>query len=289
LIPRGNAPVGPAHLGGDYNGSDSEETAMRCQRARGLSLRIVSVAVVAVIGAALAYVTVRIHGLAGPLAGAYISRGLLYNIYQGLWRYDEATGHLPPPTATDPESGNPFSWRIEVYQSLVRLGHINAPATNGNISVEYDRHKAWNDRKNLRLEGIGFWLFAPHTRHQKTSARGIYATYYKAITGKGTAFDAGNPLSLKQLPKDLILILQVERSDTHWMEPGDLNIDQLVPSDETKRLLLSNDGYVVLFADGERWVLSAETPIRDLCTFFTLAGAMRFDREKILGPYRVLP
>jgi hypothetical protein len=73
------------------------------------------------------------------------------------------------------------------------------------------------------------------------------------------------------------------------MEPGDLRIDELAPSEETKRQLLCKDGYVVLFADGERWVLSRETPISDLCKFFTIPGANQFDRERVLGPYRILP
>jgi len=53
--------------------------------------------------------------------------------------------------------------------------------------------------------------------------------------------------------------------------------------------LLGKDGYVVLFANGEGWVLSGETPISDLCKFFTIKGATQSDRDQILGPYRVLP
>jgi hypothetical protein len=119
---------------------------------------------------------------------------------------------------------------------------------------------------------------------------GRYATYYKAITGPGTAFDpAVPPPRLKRLPNDLILIVRVERSDTHWMQPGDLSIEQLVPSDETRRLLLGKDGYVVLFADRERWVLSGKLPIKDLCRFCTIEGAKQADREEILGAFRILP
>jgi hypothetical protein len=213
----------------------------------------------------------------------------LHNVYEGLRDYDQANGRLPLATATDAESGSRISWRTEIYQSFVRHGFITASATKGNVSVDYDRHKPWNDPNNLRLEGLGFWLFAPHTQPEKPSTRGVYATYYKAITGPGTAFDAGTPRSLEQLPKDLILIVQVAHSDTHWMEPGDLRIDQLAASEETKRLLLCNDGYAVLFADGERWVLSGKAPISDLCKFFTIAGANQSNRDELLAPYRVLP
>ena len=45
----------------------------------------------------------------------------------------------------------------------------------------------------------------------------------------------------------------------------------------------------MLFADGEAWVLSDELPISNLCKFFTLSGAQQFNRDQLLGPYRVLP
>ena len=250
---------------------------------------IVALVGVVAIGALVGFLAVWVQGLPGPYHGAYIARGLLHNIYDGLQDYDEVNGNLPPSTATKVKSGKQVSWRIEVYQSWVRHGFIDVASTNNNTSVKYDRNKAWNDPNNLRLEGRGFSLFAPHSHPQQPSAWGSFTTYYKAITGPGTAFDSGSPPSLKDLPKGLILVVRVERSDTHWMEPGDLDITHLGPNEETKRLLLGKDGYVVLFADGEGWVLSGKTPISDLCKFFTIEGAKKFDRDKLLGPYRILP
>lgn len=176
---------------------------------------------------------------------------------------------------------------IEIYRWSIQPTKADGP-------FDYDRGKTWNDRENLRLEGSGAWLFRytpvdACPPGQSMGKAGIYTTYYKAITGPGTAFDTATPPSLKQLPNDVILVVRVEQSDTHWMEPGDLNVKQLTPSEETKRLLLGKDGYVVLFADGEGWLLSAETPISDLCKFFTVAGAKQCDRDQVLGPYRVLP
>jgi len=187
------------------------------------------------------------------------------------------------------ESGNLSSWRIEVCRSFVRLGFSRALSANVTSPLEYDYHRAWNEPRNARIEGFGCGYFVPITPGLKPGASGIHATYYKAVTGPGTAFDSAALSSLRQLPEDVVLIVQVGRSDTHWMEPGDLRIDQLIPSEETKRLLFTNDGYVVLFADGERWVLSRETPIWELCKFFTVAGAREFNRDQILAPYRVLP
>jgi hypothetical protein len=266
---------------------------MTCPRASGLTRRrtLAVVAAVAVVGAALVYLAMLTGLLPEPLEDAYSARGSLRNIYQALRRYDEVHGHLPLAVATDAKSGNAISWRIEIYQDIVAERGKAFFGSPSEPSLDYDRSKLWNAPDNLRLEGTGFWLFRTKRAPRKPSTRGIYATYFKAITGPGTAFDVGTPPSLKQLPKDLILIVKVEESDTHWMEPGDLRIDQLAPTEETRELLLSRDGhfhFIVLFADGAPWVLSYRTPISDLCKFFTVSGATRHDREQLLRPYAVL-
>jgi len=244
------------------------------------------------LGAASCFIVARLR-----YYGAYMAYVGLTNIWDGLHCYEEANGRLPTATATNAKSGERCSWRVEVYQSKVHGDCLPKREANGSGTLSnsgYDRCKAWNAPDNLWWQDRGAWLFG-YTRAernppgQSVGKAGIYATYYKAVTGPGTAFDAGTPPSLKDLPKGLILVVRVERSDTHWMEPGDLSIEQLAPNEETRRLLLGKDGYVVLFADGEGWVLSGKTPISDLCKFFTIEGARKFDREKLLGPYRILP
>ena len=246
------------------------------------------------IGPILVWLAFWIPGLPGPLHGAYLARGSLHNLYTGLQEYNEKNGHLPPATAIDEESGERSSWRTEVYQSSVRLGFIEPPKKEGNDSIEYDYHKAWNDPENLRLQDLGGWLFNyTQTDFAPDRQSGKYGlgrkTFYKAITGNGTAFDDATRQSLKQLPCDLILIVRVERSDTHWLEPGDLKIAQLASAEQSKRLLLGEDGYIVLFADGEGWVLSGRLAYSDLCKFFTIEGAKKYNREDLLTPFRILP
>ena len=44
-------------------------------------------------------------------------------------------------------------------------------------------------------------------------------------------------------------------------------------------------GFVVLFADGQAWFLSEKIPFATLEKFFTIEGAKRYSREKLLGPF----
>ncbi len=240
------------------------------------------VAVATIVG----LLVVWLSGVLGPPHGAYLAFASLSNIRNGLRSYDHLNGHLPPAAATNAEGESLYSWRVEVYQVRAREGFITAPEGNGSVSIDYDRRKAWNSAENLRLQAGGAWLFA-YTQHGPF-AKDNYSAYYKAITGPGTAFDPASPRSLEQLPNDLILVMRVEQSDTHWMEPGDLSIEHLMVSDKAKQLLLGEIGYAVLFADGRAWVLSGQLPFSDLRKFLTITGAQQYDRDKVLAPYRIL-
>ncbi len=248
-----------------------------------LSRRLLLLLLVGVVGSVgVLFLLLWIQGLPGLRHDAYMANANLINIYSRLSYYDHAEGALPP--ATDMASGEPVSWRVAIVaqESAWRGDAVN--------SFGYDRTKPWNDPAHLQLQSRGTLLFRyaqSKVHHDERRAEyGRYTTYFKAVTGRDTAFDSG-PVSLGDLPHSLVLVVRVERSDTHWMAPGDLDVEQLVASDETKQLLLGRAGYVVLFVDGP-WVLSKKTPLEDLCKFFTVTDAKTHNRQQLLGRYRVL-
>jgi hypothetical protein len=84
--------------------------------------------------------------------------------------------------------------------------------------------------------------------------------------------------------------MEVAGSKTHWMQPGDYDVTKLLAAtgrlgDTVKGLL--KDRIHILFADGEVWALSLDTPIDALKPFLTITAARATDRDKQLAPYRV--
>jgi hypothetical protein len=235
------------------------------------------------------FATVYIHERrAGRLY--YTVRGYLGNIYRALEAYDHQHGHLPPMTTSSADKCA-VSWRTEVAV------YYDRPSAEVH-AAEYHRERPWDEPPNLQLQDAGRWRFMyKPDGGQRDLPRAYgrlepdfsYLTYFKAITGADTAFAPGVSHGLKELPNDLVLVVRVEESDVHWMAPVDLLSDDLVRAEETKHFLLGKNGYAVLFADGESWVLSSRLPYGDLCRFFTIDGAQHCDRDTLLGPYRIRP
>ena len=227
-----------------------------------------------------------LQGLPGPHHHDYAAFASLHNIREGLRCYIDSHDYLPPASGIDPESGNFISWRIRVFESFVQNGHIAPPDGDENSSVQYDPHKAWNAPENLRLQDPGARLFQ-YSQLDAQHGASPYLTFCKAITGPGAAFAPDAQRIFHDLPGDLVLIVRVEHSSCHWMQPGDLTIEELAKQTEGERLLSGDNGYAVSFADGEIWLLSRTLPYSELSKFFTIEGAEQSDRNHILGPYRV--
>ena len=117
-------------------------------------------------------------------------------------------------------------------------------------------------------------------------------TNVMAVVGDGTAFDANKERpAIRDLPKDLILIVEVKNTCVHWMEPGDLAVTEignaLSRNGNGISLGTSDDGYHVGFVDGEVWLLSYRMPPGVLLKFCTPESAERYDRDNVLAEYCV--
>lgn len=116
-------------------------------------------------------------------------------------------------------------------------------------------------------------------------------TCMMAITGPGTAFGCpeDTPMSLKAVPKNTILVVEVRNSGLHWMEPGDLDIRTMprtINASDGKGISSRyRGGFHVLFADGAVWFISETVPFSELEKLFTIEGGKQHDRQAVLGPY----
>ena len=94
----------------------------------------------------------------------------------------------------------------------------------------------------------------------------------------------------EDLPNDLILIVEVRESKTHWMQPGDFDVDNMPRTIDGKGVCISGfrrPGFHVGFTDATVWLLRSDTPFEELSKFFRIESAEMHDREEVLGGYRV--
>jgi hypothetical protein len=83
-------------------------------------------------------------------------------------------------------------------------------------------------------------------------------------------------------------MMDVGDSGTHWMEPGDYRIQELLAC--TGRLRDCVKGKVegrayILFADGDIWCLRSDIPMDIIKPFFTLDGARNQGDKAALDEY----
>jgi hypothetical protein len=213
-------------------------------------------------------------------------RGVLLTLYNWSDVYDT----LPPATITNKKGLAISSWRYwttPFFESPPHWPHVrdpwDAPENQETRQVRYGLF-CWSEVETRAVGGpidTGVWT-------EDAPPEAFYTNIF-AITGPGTAFEAGKQVRLKDLPDSLILIVEVRNSGVHWMQPGDFDIRTMpktinAPDGKGISGVLAR-GFHVGFADAQVWYLSNKVPFDDLSKFFTIEGAKAQDRDEVLGPY----
>lgn len=185
----------------------------------------------------------------------------------GLRTWDQCRGRLPDATYCGPTGSEYYSWRLTIFPYIE--------------SHSFAHEVAWDDIRNKTLADHPYSVFCSTLKRWE---RPTTETTMFAVTGPETAFDTEEPHRLADLPDDLVVLLEVAHSGTHWMAPGDLDVRAIPPS-ITKGT--NGRGVMIAFADRNVWFVSSSVPVDDLRRFFTISGAERHDRETVLGPYRL--
>jgi hypothetical protein len=180
-----------------------------------------------------------------------------------------------PPVMPVDAAGRPFlSWRV-----LPATYYHQSPQT-----PKPDLSAPWNSVQNRTFA-------AARGNPYNINYRGVApSTQFFAITGPGTAFDGGAVSHYADLPPNVIVVMEVADSKIHWMQLGDYDVTKLLAA--TGRLGdtitgLLPDRIHILFANGEVWALSPDTPIDALKPLLTITAAKAASRDESLSPYRV--
>jgi hypothetical protein len=201
----------------------------------------------------------------------------------GLRDYASAHGTFPPPALLSGDGVPLNSWRFQITPHMGQFwGDATVEDYEGPVPA-WRPMAPWDDpiHKDVipYLRGLYVWSGSDDTDF----------TNLFGVSGADTAFDPTRTVEEADVPGDVIVAIEVARSKTHWMQPGDYNVTDLLAyrgkiGDHLHGLL--PDRLHVLFADGEVWALDPDAPIADLQPFLTITGAKLHDRDQLLAPHR---
>lgn len=188
-------------------------------------------------------------------------------------RFDDHRGSIPPEA---------YSWRFEI--AVGSCGCERDFLLDPNVS--------WNDplyaSTRTSADSLGDrrrYRIGPRLSHNRPQ---IFA-----VVGPDTAFEAlwiSNSPDRDALPNDLVLLMDADLGDVHWIEPIDIEVEDHLPTDPSAQPKplprpATSRGRCVYFVDGVVWLLSKASPDAAITKFFTIDSAQEHDRQYVLGKY----
>ena len=194
----------------------------------------------------------------------------------GFDSYDTLYHRLPPATIPDEFGAPAMSWRGPIY-ALSKT----ASSTRATFELPVAIDKAWFAPENRLAASLPcvFFCFQTDAKGRPSASPTILA-----ITGKGTAFDDSRSYRFAEIPHDTILLIEAHGTAISWLEPGDIHLSDI---DRFRNSVSHPHGQHVGFADGTVWCISLDAPTSEVAKLCTLSGAAEFDRDTILGRYRL--
>ena len=196
-------------------------------------------------------------------------RNNLANIVIALHNYHDVYKSFPPAYVAD-ENGKPMhSWRVLILPFLEHQA----------LYDQYRFDEPWDGTNNSQLAADLKILMCP------ADQRGIAGqTSYVAVVGPGTAWPGAKSVALSDI-KDgagsTILIVEVNNSGIHWMEPRDLDASQMPLAINAKPAAKGaspgiSSGHPGVAqaarADGSVFAIDDDTPPATVRAMLTIAG-----------------
>ncbi|MGH7140262.1 MAG: DUF1559 domain-containing protein, partial [Pirellulales bacterium] len=175
----------------------------------------------------------------------------LKQIGLAMYNYHDVWGSFPPAYLAD-ENGRPMhSWRVLI------LPYMEQKA----LYDRYNFDEPWDGPNNSQLAAM-----MPPAYGCPSDAAGGPAgttTSYAAVTGPGTLFDADLTSSFATVTdgtSNTLMVVEAANAGIHWMEPRDLDIDQMTLTINGSPTDISSHhpgGAQAVFADGHTTFLRA--------------------------------
>lgn len=152
-------------------------------------------------------------------------RGHLKGLAVALHSYADTYGSFPPPYIAD-ENGRPLhSWRVLLLPFIDQQ----------KLYEQYRFDEPWDGPNNRKLHAATIALYNCPTRFSPGEESPI--TSYLAVVGPGTMWPETGLVRLEDVAgsaDSTLMVVEVENSDVHWMEPRDLHVQQMAPTVNSK-------------------------------------------------------
>ncbi len=143
----------------------------------------------------------------------------LWQIALALHNYESANGCFPPAYVPGPDGKPWHSWRVLILPFLDQMG----------LYASYKFDEPWDGPNNRKLGAANPAVFCYTCPNSPTWGSGH--THYLAVVGPGTAWPGSKSQRLDEIgdgPSNTILLIEAHGLGIHWMEPRDLEFDQVV-------------------------------------------------------------
>lgn len=193
-----------------------------------------------------------------------------------LHGYHDVFGRFPSAVNKDPDTGNEYSWRVELLPILHHYVEGNNPTVlrakmDRRLYVEliknrgYETAKKWNSKANLKF----FENMPAVYRHPSDKPDSSSSAFY-AVTGFGTVFEADRSISYDDItawPASTVMLVTMKHREV-WTKPVDVlySEDAIVPRFGG----FDPNGALVLTADGAVHFLHESTPVSSVRALLTV-------------------
>ncbi len=136
-----------------------------------------------------------------------------------MLHYEDKYKSLPPAYTCDSSGRRMHSWRALLLEFL-------PGETAAELRREYDFVQPWDSPHNLRVSKKMPALYGcPYPRDWNSTI-----TKFMVIVGPETPFEGERPITLGEIydgTSNVIMIVEVANSRTHWTDPNDLSFDRV--------------------------------------------------------------